>query len=171
MKVIVDECTSHGHFDHMQKFPSSVDLGVGRGIKDADMPGRPKREVPLREADFAGRSVREISSDESDLKIRDSRAVNFFGDGSFYLVDAPGVSLSPSMDRPCRHFPEARNRPYKCACPDNNLTRHIHVSGRRFFEPPVSAASNFNSLASAGTRSPGLQPKALSLTNIPESKA
>jgi hypothetical protein len=39
--------------------------------------------------------VREISFDESDLEIGGFRALDYFGDGSFYLLDAPGVSPAP----------------------------------------------------------------------------
>lgn len=41
-----------------------------------------------------GRDVREISFD-AGLKIGDYPAFDFFGDGSFYLLDTPGVSLVP----------------------------------------------------------------------------
>jgi glyoxylase-like metal-dependent hydrolase (beta-lactamase superfamily II) len=86
---------SHGHYDHignMQTFPSDVDLVVGPGIKNAFMPGWPKREVALQESDFAGRNVMEMSFEGSELKIGGFRALDFYGDGSFYLLDAPGVS-------------------------------------------------------------------------------
>jgi hypothetical protein len=62
------------------------------------MPGWPKREVPIQESDFAGRYVREMSFDESDLEIGGFRVLDYFGDGSFYLLDAPGVSPSPTYD-------------------------------------------------------------------------
>jgi hypothetical protein len=82
----------------MQTFPSNVDLIVGPGIKEAYIPGWPKREVPLQESDFAGRNVREMSFEESKLKIDEFRALDYFGDGSFYLLDAPGVSPRPGLD-------------------------------------------------------------------------
>jgi hypothetical protein len=94
-----DESTSHGHFDHignMQTFPSNVDLIVGPGITEAYMPGWPQRDVPLQETDFAGRKVREMSLEGSDLKIGSFRALDYFGDGSFCLLDAPGVSAARS---------------------------------------------------------------------------
>jgi hypothetical protein len=34
----------------------------------------------------------EMSFEGSDLKIGGFRALDFYGDGSFYLLDAPGVS-------------------------------------------------------------------------------
>lgn len=100
MTVMANECISHGHFDHignMQTFPSGIDLIVGPGIKEAYMPGWPRRDVPLRESDFAGRNVQEISFEESNLKIGGFRALDFFSDGSFYLLDSPGVSASPDI--------------------------------------------------------------------------
>ena len=101
-EVIANACTSHGHFDHvgnMQTFPSNVDLIVGPGLKDAYMPGWPKREISLLESDFAGRNVQGMSFEKSNLKVADFHALDFFGDGSFYLLDAPGVSKSLNCRR------------------------------------------------------------------------
>jgi hypothetical protein len=43
----------------------------------------------------SGRNLREISFSD-DFKIGSFRAHDFFGDGSFYLLDTPGVSTSSS---------------------------------------------------------------------------
>lgn len=40
-----------------------------------------------------GRQVREIDFSKSNLKIGSFRAVDFFGDGSFYLLDSPGHAV------------------------------------------------------------------------------
>lgn len=42
-----------------------------------------------------GRNVREITFD-GQLKVGQYRAHDFFGDGSFYLLDVPGVSHTTS---------------------------------------------------------------------------
>ena len=95
---------SHNHFDHigdMSRFPHSTDLVVGTGVPAASWPGYPSNEgAAVLDADADGRVVREISFDGSDsewesgkgssLKIGRFDAFDYFGDGSFYLLDAPG---------------------------------------------------------------------------------
>ncbi len=57
------------------------------------MPGYPSNpDAPIRESDYKGRNVREISFADTNLKVGRFRALDYFGDGSFYLLDAPGVS-------------------------------------------------------------------------------
>lgn len=54
------------------------------------MPGYPANpESPLREQDLQGRDIREIEF-TGDLKTGPFQAVDFFGDGSFYLLNTPG---------------------------------------------------------------------------------
>ena len=58
------------------------------------MPGYPaKEDAPIRESDYEGRQVRQIEFDDAGLHLGQFRAVDFFGDGSFYLLDSPGVRL------------------------------------------------------------------------------
>ncbi len=78
----------------MQTLPSNVDLIVGPGLKDVYMPGWPKRAINWHESDFTSRNVREMSFEESNLVIGGFRALDYFGDSSFYLLDASGVSPS-----------------------------------------------------------------------------
>lgn len=78
----------------MTTFPASTELVVGPGFKDKWWPGFPaKAEAPVREEDLAGRQVREINFDDG-LKVGPFPAHDFFGDGSFYLLDAPGHFLA-----------------------------------------------------------------------------
>ena len=90
---------SHAHFDHTgdpSTFPSNVDLMVGPGMKEAYMPGWPtKEDAPVLESCFEGREVKEISFEGTNLEIGGFQALDFFNDGSFYLLNAPGVSQSP----------------------------------------------------------------------------
>lgn len=51
-------------------------------------------------SDWAGRELREISF-HSDLRIGQFRAFDFFGDGSFYLLDTPGHAIG-HMSALCR---------------------------------------------------------------------
>lgn len=58
------------------------------------MPGWP--EVPdahFRSTDVAGRKITGLEQERFDVDIGGMRGYDFFGDGSFYLLDAPGVSL------------------------------------------------------------------------------
>ena len=90
---------SHHHWDHVgdpSLFPRSTELVVGPGFMSAHTPGYPKRQdATLMETDFEGRNVREISFQREDdgLKIGRFNAMDYFSDGSFYLLDTPGHSI------------------------------------------------------------------------------
>jgi len=85
---------SHNHFDHIgdpSTFPSSTELVVGPGVRELSWPGWPTNpDAAVLDSDIAGRTVREISFSANPLKIGSFDAFDFFGDGSFYLLDAPG---------------------------------------------------------------------------------
>ena len=74
-------------------FPSSTDLIVGPGFKDAFVPAYPT--VPDSSVDerlWAGRELVEVEM-TSDFKIGEYDALDFFGDGSFYLLSTPGHAV------------------------------------------------------------------------------
>ena len=87
---------SHHHWDHignMETFPSSTELVVGPGFKDAILLGYPADpEGMILESDYAGRSFREVDvvKGGKGLKIGGFHAYDYFDDGSFYLLDVPG---------------------------------------------------------------------------------
>ncbi|KFZ03110.1 hypothetical protein V502_11228 [Pseudogymnoascus sp. VKM F-4520 (FW-2644)] len=89
---------SHHHWDHtgdVSKFPSTTELVVGPGTSKM-WPGYPANpESLLLESDYKGRPTREIKFDQSPtgLKIGRFPALDYFGDGSFYLLDAPGHAI------------------------------------------------------------------------------
>ncbi|KAJ5497537.1 hypothetical protein N7463_009524 [Penicillium fimorum] len=92
---------SHNHFDHignMATFPSTTDLVVGPGVRAISVPGWPADPASVVLAsDTEDRTVREISFASGDstagLKIGQFDAVDYFDDGSFYLLDAPGHAV------------------------------------------------------------------------------
>lgn len=92
---------SHHHFDHIgdpSQFPTSTALVFGQGFKDEFFPGYPAREDSwILESDYAGREVREIDFKAADLQLGQYDAFDYFGDGSFYLLDCPGHTIAHMM--------------------------------------------------------------------------
>ena len=97
MPVAIDVPHSHSDPDHIGRpslFPSSTALVVGPSIKKAYFPGYPEIEIsPVLAREFAGREVRELDFSASSLTVGGLKALDYFGDGSFYLLSAPGHSL------------------------------------------------------------------------------
>ena len=95
---------SHYHCDHIgdvSTFPKSTELVVGPDFKDYIVPGYPTdKDAPIRESDYEGRPVRQIEFDDSSIVIGQFRATDYFGDGSFYLLDSPGVSRRNPVSQP-----------------------------------------------------------------------
>ena len=87
---------SHQHWDHignMAAFPTSTELIVGPGFKEAHLPGYPSDpEALLLESDYSGRPFREVdfANEDRGLKIGGFEAYDYFNDGSFYVLNAPG---------------------------------------------------------------------------------
>ena len=50
----------------------------------------------IPESDFLGRDVIEIPFPPDAPLVAGLRSYDYFGDGSFYLLEAPGVRLPPS---------------------------------------------------------------------------
>jgi glyoxylase-like metal-dependent hydrolase (beta-lactamase superfamily II) len=87
---------SHWHWDHTgdpSTFPSSTALIVGPGFKKAFTPAYPTNpNCPVLDSDFEGRELREIEFSKG-LKVGNFDAFDYFGDGSFYLLDSPGHAI------------------------------------------------------------------------------
>ena len=87
---------SHWHFDHCgnpSALPKKINLLVGPGFREAFMPGYPDRQdSPLNQADYEGRDVVEVPFDDG-LKIGAFQAHDYFGDGSFYIMNVPGHAV------------------------------------------------------------------------------
>ena len=89
---------SHSHIDHVgdpSVFPSSTDLVVGPGFRSTSMPGYPANpDAFLLDSAFQGRNVREIDFSNSDLVIGGFRAVDYFEDASFYILEGTGHTMN-----------------------------------------------------------------------------
>ncbi|KAJ7016092.1 beta-lactamase-like protein [Mycena alexandri] len=82
---------SHAHFDHigdMSKFPNTTGLIIGAETNTSTFPEFPA--ATLRASDFAGHNITKIDFSTAKLTFGGMKAVDFFGDGSFYLLNAPG---------------------------------------------------------------------------------
>ncbi|KAJ6500712.1 hypothetical protein C8R45DRAFT_978769 [Mycena sanguinolenta] len=82
---------SHAHFDHtadISKFPASTELVFGSATNMVSHIVDPRSH--LVESDVNGRKLAPINFDESPLEIGGFKAHDFFGDGSFYVLDVPG---------------------------------------------------------------------------------
>lgn len=88
---------SHWHFDHIgdpSTFDPATALIVGPGFKENLLPGYPANPAStILEADYAGRELRELDFAHSNITIGRFAALDYFGDGSFYFLDAPGHAV------------------------------------------------------------------------------
>lgn len=85
---------SHAHIDHvgdLSVFPPNTDLVVAPGLKTSCMPGYPTNpDAFVLDSAFQGRRVQEVDFATSTTSIGGFRAVDFFSDSSFWLLEAPG---------------------------------------------------------------------------------
>ncbi|EWZ28666.1 uncharacterized protein FOBCDRAFT_138711 [Fusarium oxysporum Fo47] len=92
-------CCSHWHLDHSgdpSTFPGSTSLIVGPGFKDTFLPGYPANpEGLILETDYQGRDLHEIDFETHPgaTKLGGICAVDYFQDGSFYLLNSPGHAV------------------------------------------------------------------------------
>ena len=90
---------SHYHWDHLgdpSTFPNSTEVVVGPGFGEEFLPGgQPVPDSPILSKYYENRNLREISNEEFDQKFGTFPAYDYFGDGSFYLIDSPGVRFIP----------------------------------------------------------------------------
>ncbi|KAM0199332.1 hypothetical protein ACHAPA_011679 [Fusarium lateritium] len=86
---------SHHHYDHFgdpETFPKSMKLIVGPGFNNTFLPGYPtSKDSPAFEVAFRDRVVEEVSF--SDPVVAGYRAVDYFNDQSFYILDTPGHAV------------------------------------------------------------------------------
>jgi len=168
---------SHYHWDHTgdpTTFPSTTALIVGPGFKGRfpnAYPTVPKS--PIKEDAWTGRELREVSFDSLTPKIGRFNALDYFGDGSFYLLDTPGHLLGHICGlarttpdslifmggdaahhageiRPSEYIPLPQRikldpsvTHFPHICPGEILMRHIHPE-RSATKPFYKAADGFN---------------------------
>ena len=99
---------SHSHVDHTgdpSVFPPSTELVVGPGFQGR--PGFPTNpDAFVLDSAFQGRAVREIDFSTTTVVIGGFRAYDFLGDGSFWLLEAPGHTAH-HMCALCRTTPDS----------------------------------------------------------------
>ncbi|KAJ7604147.1 hypothetical protein FB45DRAFT_957998 [Roridomyces roridus] len=86
---------SHSHIDHigdMSKFPSTTGLIYGQGTNTETF-NTTFPNAQLQESDFAGHNITEVDFSNTKLSFSGLPAIDFFGDGSFYLLNTPGHAL------------------------------------------------------------------------------
>ncbi|KAJ7486573.1 beta-lactamase-like protein [Mycena latifolia] len=82
---------SHAHFDHvgdMSTFPNTTGLVFGAGTNTATFPTT--NTSTLQDSDFVGHNITEVDFAVAHLSFSGLKAIDYFGDGSFYLLDTPG---------------------------------------------------------------------------------
>ncbi|KAJ6567304.1 beta-lactamase-like protein [Mycena vulgaris] len=82
---------SHSHFDHigdMSKFPNTTGLVIGPGTDTTTFPEF--SNAALQTSDLAGHNITELNFTGSRLTFSSLKAIDWFNDGSFYLLDTPG---------------------------------------------------------------------------------
>lgn len=96
---IKDIIWSHRHWDHLgdpSTFPPKTSLTVGPGFKEKVGKGYPHEPESTVEASaWQNREFIELDfgTDSRASKIGKYRAIDYFGDGSFYLLESPGHTV------------------------------------------------------------------------------
>ncbi|KAH8159396.1 hypothetical protein CIB48_g8856 [Xylaria polymorpha] len=143
MKKIEGVIWSRSHFDHVgdvSTFEPKTKIIVGIGSKERFFPGyTTKKAASFNESDVAGHDVEEIDFGSSSLKVGGLPAVDYFTDGTFYLLDTPGHCFGhiPTSHTPCigeifdKLLPNGREAPFYHASekPDS-----VHVDAHKMAE-------------------------------------
>ncbi|KAF2739156.1 hypothetical protein EJ04DRAFT_484632 [Polyplosphaeria fusca] len=89
---------SHPHWDHLgdpSTFPTSTELVVGPGFLEDCFPDgleNPEPDCGIKKEYYQNRRVREITAEQFTIDM-EFPAFDFFGDGSFYLINSPGHAI------------------------------------------------------------------------------
>ncbi|KAF7360674.1 Metallo-beta-lactamase superfamily protein [Mycena venus] len=82
---------SHAHFDHvgdMSKFLNTTGLIIGAATDISTYPEN--LNATLVASDLAGHHITRLDFTNATLNFSGLKAIDYFGDGSFYLLDTPG---------------------------------------------------------------------------------
>ncbi|KAJ6456097.1 hypothetical protein C8R45DRAFT_914165 [Mycena sanguinolenta] len=180
---------SHTHFDHilclfwaplakgdMSKFPNTTGLIIGSTTDTSTYPTFPN--ASLQESDFAGHNVTKLDFTTAELTFNGLKAIDYFGDGSFYLLDTPGHQLghltaiarvTPTSfvvlgGDTFHHAGQARPQPQfqkHYPCPAHLLEEAKSAISTDYFWSPGSRDGDFDLLTRA-------QPL-LTISNLPDS--
>ncbi|KAJ6515092.1 beta-lactamase-like protein [Mycena vitilis] len=158
---------SHAHFDHigdMSKFPNTTGLVTGSETDTTTYPQSPN--ASLQTSDLAGHQVTKLNFTTANLTFSGLKAIDYFGDGSFYLLNTPGhlpghltalarvtptsfVSLGGDT---FHHAGEARPRPQfqkTFPCPAHQLEETKTSISTDYFWSPQSRDGAFDLLSRA----------------------
>ncbi|KAJ7491214.1 beta-lactamase-like protein [Mycena latifolia] len=153
---------SHAHFDHvgdMSLFPPGINLVIGPGTNRSLYPEFP--DAALQSSDFAGHNVTELDFNGTNLTFSGLPALDYFGDGSFYLLNTPGhlvghitalARVTPSSfivlgADTCHHAGQMRPRPdfqRTYPCPAHLLAESQTTVSTQYFWSPASRPGSFD---------------------------
>ncbi|KAJ7677226.1 beta-lactamase-like protein [Mycena rosella] len=153
---------SHSHFDHigdMSLLPNTTNLVIGPGTNRSLYPEFP--DAALKASDFAGHDITELDFDATNLTFSGLPALDYFGDGSFYLLNTPGhlaghitalARVTPSsfvvLGADTGHHPgQLRPRPdFQRAypCPAHLLAESKTAVSTQYFWSPASHTNVFD---------------------------
>lgn len=88
---------SHMHFDHVgdaARLPSSCRIVVGPGVSERCLPEYPENPDSQLCGDmFLNRNLHELDFSKASMNMAGFRALDWFGDGSFHVLDTPGNAI------------------------------------------------------------------------------
>ncbi|KAF2182047.1 hypothetical protein K469DRAFT_740550 [Zopfia rhizophila CBS 207.26] len=93
--VVKARLNLNDHHDAPEKYPSSAENVVGPEFENNFMPGYPTDQKPFSSTPTLHQSYRDIREIFFDklFKIGNFRAHDYFGDGSFYLLNTPSHAI------------------------------------------------------------------------------
>ncbi|KAF7335343.1 Metallo-beta-lactamase superfamily protein [Mycena sanguinolenta] len=146
----------------MSKFSNSTELIIGSETDTRTYPTFPN--ATLQTSDLADRKVTKIDFTKANLTFSGLNAIDYFGDGSFYLVNTPGhlpghltalARTTPTTfillgGDTFHHVGEARPRPLfqqNFPCPAHLLEESKSAISTDFFWSPLSRDGAFDMLS------------------------
>ncbi|KAF7377226.1 Metallo-beta-lactamase superfamily protein [Mycena sanguinolenta] len=125
----------------MSKFPNATGLLIGSETNTATYPET--ANASLQTSDFAGHVVNTVDFGTAELTFSGLKAIDYFGDGSFYLLNTPGFLEETPFTTPVR--PD-RGQTFKknFPCPAHLLEEVQSSVSTDYFWSPLSREHFFN---------------------------